>query len=127
VTDAAGYDRRALRRKAMIAHRGLDEATLEQATEFVRRAERSSAGGPRLDGSRITDVRLERWDEGRVAHALHVGPCSERGDVLGALHEAIESAGYRPRGRQHEIHLNDLRRTPPAELRTLIRQPVDRA
>jgi hypothetical protein len=118
--DLADHDlagRRAWRWKALIALPGLDAATFDQAVQLARRA-----GVPAID-----EVRFERWQEGRVAQALHVGPCTQQGSVLHAMHCAIEEAGYRPSGRRHEIHLNDLRRTPAANLRTLLRQPVEAA
>lgn len=43
------------------------------------------------------------------------------------LHAAIGAAGLRPRGRHHELYLGDPRRSAPARLRTLIRQPVEPA
>lgn len=69
-------------------------------------------------------VRLERLEEGRVAELLHVGPHDAEGPSIAALHEAIAAAGLRPRGRHHEIYLDDPRETAPEALRTVLRQPV---
>ena len=58
---------------------------------------------------------------------LHVGPYDAEGPVLDELHHTfIPGAGLRMSGRHHEIYLNDARRTDPARLRTILRQPVVR-
>lgn len=45
--------------------------------------------------------------------------------MLATLHqEVIPSRGLRPVGRHHEIYLSDFRRVPPANRRTILRQPV---
>jgi hypothetical protein len=71
-------------------------------------------------------ARLEyiRWAEGRCAQLLHIGPYAAEAPSIAALHEAIAEAGYRPRGRHHEIYLGDPRRSAPEKLRTIIRHPV---
>jgi hypothetical protein len=72
-------------------------------------------------------ARLEyiRWAEGRCAQLLHIGPYAAEAPSIAALHEAIAEAGYRPRGRHHEIYLGDPRRSAPEKLRTIIRHPVE--
>lgn len=69
-------------------------------------------------------LRVERFDEGRCAQVLHVGPYAEEGPTVAALHAFLAAEGYRLRGRHHEIYLGDPRRAEPSRLRTLIRQPV---
>jgi hypothetical protein len=69
-------------------------------------------------------VRWERYDEGRSAQVMHVGPYSEERPTIRGLHEFIADQGYRPRGKHHEIYLGDPRRAAPEKLRTIIRQPV---
>jgi hypothetical protein len=69
-------------------------------------------------------LRYERWAEGRCAQLLHVGPYADEGPAIARLHRAIAAAGYRPRGRHHEIYLGDPRRSAPEKLRTILRQPV---
>jgi hypothetical protein len=56
---------------------------------------------------------------------MHIGPYAEERPTIERLHLEIEKAGLRPRGRHHEIYLGDPRRTAPAKLRTVIRQPVE--
>jgi hypothetical protein len=70
-------------------------------------------------------VVLRRWAEGRCAQLLHVGPYSAEAANISRLHSFIEEHRLRPRGRHHEIYLSDPRRTTEANLRTIIRQPVE--
>lgn len=68
-------------------------------------------------------LRLEKFREGRAAQTMYVGPFAEEGPTITALHRFIEESGHRLAGRHHEIYLSDPRRTAPAKLRTIIRQP----
>jgi hypothetical protein len=54
---------------------------------------------------------------------LHVGPYSDEGPAIAALHAFIAEQGFKLGGRHHEIYLSDARRTAPARLRTILRQP----
>jgi len=70
-------------------------------------------------------VRFETYREGRSAQVLHVGSYDDEGPVLERLHrEFLPAHGLTPTGRHHEIYLSDPRRTEPARLRTVLRQPV---
>ena len=70
-------------------------------------------------------VRRERLAEGLSVQVLHVGPYDDEGPVLERLHrEVLPAHGFRPTGRHHEVYLSDARRTAPARLRTVLRQPV---
>ena len=72
-------------------------------------------------------VRFEHWAEGRCAQLLHVGPYASEGPSIDLLHREIAALGLRPHGRHHEIYLGDPRRSRPERLRTILRQPVERA
>ncbi|HEY0169072.1 MAG TPA: GyrI-like domain-containing protein [Jatrophihabitans sp.] len=70
-------------------------------------------------------IRFERWAEGRSAQILHVGSYDDEGATLERLHaEFLPAHGLAPRGRHHEIYLSDARKTEPAKLKTILRQPV---
>ena len=57
---------------------------------------------------------------------LHLGPFDDEGPVLARMHEEfIPAHGLRMTGKHHEIYLSDIRRTDPAKLRTILRQPVE--
>ncbi len=73
----------------------------------------------------VERVRLEGLDEGLCVQTLHVGPYDDEAPVLADLHDRfVPGQGLRLVGKHHEIYLNDVRRTDPARLRTILRQPV---
>jgi hypothetical protein len=75
-------------------------------------------------------ARLERFEEGRSAQILHVGPFSAEGPTIARLHAFIAEHGHTFDGRvqkHHEIYLSDPRRSVPERLRTIIRQPFSSA
>ncbi|MDN5765049.1 MAG: GyrI-like domain-containing protein [Humibacillus sp.] len=70
-------------------------------------------------------VRFEEYAEGRSAQILHVGSYDDEGPTLARLHdEFLPANGLVPSGRHHEIYLSDPRKTDPARLKTILRQPV---
>jgi hypothetical protein len=73
-------------------------------------------------------VRLEVLAEGRCVQTLHLGPYDDEAGTLARMHdEFIPANGLRMTGRHHEIYLSDARRVTPDKLRTILRQPVERA
>jgi hypothetical protein len=76
---------------------------------------------------RFPEVRFEKFAEGRAAQVMHVGPYAAEGPTIERLHRFIEEQGYKLRGKHHEIYLGDPRRSAPEKLRTIIRQPVEKA
>ncbi|MEN6409252.1 MAG: GyrI-like domain-containing protein [Anaerolineaceae bacterium] len=70
-------------------------------------------------------VRLERFEEGLCAQVMHIGPYAAEAPTIQALHAFIAAAGRTRRGKHHEIYLGDPRRTDPAKLRTILRQPAE--
>ncbi|HEX8347777.1 MAG TPA: GyrI-like domain-containing protein [Actinoplanes sp.] len=72
-------------------------------------------------------VRFEEYEEGTAVQILHVGSYDDEAPTLRRLHqEYMPAHGYTFNGRHHEIYLSDPRRTEPAKLRTVLRQPVKR-
>lgn len=70
-------------------------------------------------------LRSERYAEGRSVQILHLGSYDDEGPTLERLHrQFIPANGFAMSGRHHEIYLSDARRTEPARLRTILRQPV---
>ena len=55
---------------------------------------------------------------------LYLGPFSEEGPIIQRMHDVIHAAGKELHGKHHEIYLSDPRRTAPAKLRTILRQPM---
>ncbi len=75
----------------------------------------------------IDRVGLEEFHEGLSVQIMHIGPYAEEEPTIERLHEFIRGEGYRARGHHHEIYLSDPNRTAPERLKTIIRQPVEKA
>jgi hypothetical protein len=110
-------NRRGWRWRAMICQPSTVDADIAERAIAQVRAKRP--------GVALERVGFIRWAEGRCAQVLHIGPYSEETPTIVRLHDAIAAAGWRPRGRHHEIYLSDPRRTAPDRLRTILRQPID--
>lgn len=75
--------------------------------------------------SALDRLRFERFAEGRSVQILHVGSYDDEGPTLARLHdEYLPQHGLAPIGRHHEVYLSDPRKTEPAKLKTILRQPV---
>lgn len=78
-------------------------------------------------GDPPSSLRLESYVEGVSLQALYVGSYEHEGPVLARLYEEIMPVGgYEHNGLHHEIYLSDPRKTEPAKLKTILRQPVRR-
>lgn len=84
-----------------------------------------AAGCAKVPPEIASNLRVERFAEGRVAQVLHVGPYGDERPTIERMFAAIAAAGLRPRGRHHEIYLGNPQRSAPEKLRTLLRQPVE--
>ena len=94
----------------------IDHAKVAQAIAIQREKKPSSA---------LDLLRLETLDEGRSVQILHVGSYDDEAPVLRRLHEEyLPQNGFAPHAKHHEIYLSDARRTAPAKLKTILRQPV---
>lgn len=70
-------------------------------------------------------LRMLPLAEGKCVQILHIGPYDDEAPTLHRLHhEFLPDHGLTFNGDHHEIYLNDARRTDPAKLRTILRQPV---
>jgi hypothetical protein len=69
-------------------------------------------------------VALETLREGTAVEALHVGPYASEPLTVQAMRAFMAEHALRARGQHHEIYLGDPRRTAPARLKTILRQPV---
>ena len=74
--------------------------------------------------SSLDKMEFIELDEGLSAQILHIGPYADEGPSVEKLHKAIEENSYDFNGLHHEIYLNDIRRTAPEKLKTIIRQPL---
>ncbi len=74
----------------------------------------------------IDKVRFDVYDEGRAAQVMYVGAYADEGPTIAELHEFIAKQGgslQETNKHHHEIYLGDPRRSDPAKLKTIIRQP----
>lgn len=83
-----------------------------------------AAGRAKLDPVLAPSLRVESFDEGRVAQLLHVGPYAAERASIERLHAAVADAGLRLRDRHHELYLGNPGTSAPERLRTILRQPV---
>jgi hypothetical protein len=95
-----------------------DEATDDELARAL------AVGRAKLEPPFAASLRIERFDEGRVAQLLHVGPYAKERASIERLHAAVAAAGLHLRGRHHEIYLGNPRTSAPERLRTILRQPV---
>lgn len=73
-------------------------------------------------------LRRAALHEGLCLQTLHVGSYDDEAPVLARLHgEIMPAGGWTFAGPHHEIYLSDPRRTEPAKLKTVLRQPVRKA
>lgn len=93
----------------------ITRANIEAGFDEVRKKKNPAA---------LDRVRFETLDEGESVQTLYLGPFSEEGPVIQLMHDAIHAAGKQINGKHHEIYLSDPRRTAPAKLRTILRQPM---
>lgn len=71
-------------------------------------------------------LRLERYEEGKAAQIMHIGPYTEEGPTVQKLHDFIQKEGGvfdGHKNKHHEIYLSDPRKANPATLKTVTRQP----
>lgn len=76
-------------------------------------------------GNAPDTLRLGQLDEGKCLQVLHIGSYDDEGPILARLHDVeMPSRGLTFNGHHHEIYLGDPRRSDPARLKTILRQPV---
>jgi hypothetical protein len=75
----------------------------------------------------LSKLRFEKYDEGLSAQIMFIGPFADEGPTILRIHQFIKEKGLVLRGKHHEIYLSDMRRTAPEKLKTVIRQPAEKA
>lgn len=91
-----------------------------EVVETARAAARKKKDLPAIDA-----LAVRTLNEGRSVQILHLGSYDDEGPTLERLHRTyLTETGYAPNGHHHEIYLSDARRTEPAKLKTILRQPV---
>jgi hypothetical protein len=95
----------------------VDESLLAAAVADTLRAH------PELAAT-IARLHLATLEEGLCAQVEHVGSYDREEPTISHLYGWIERENLVPTGRHHEVYIGDPRRSEPARLRTIIRQPV---
>ncbi|MDI1465168.1 GyrI-like domain-containing protein [Catellatospora sp. KI3] len=81
--------------------------------------------GAKKDNPALSALRPLVLTEGRCVQILHVGSYDDEAPILDRLHRRyLPDHGLTWNGDHHEIYLSDARRTEPAKLKTVLRQPV---
>jgi len=97
------------------------------APDFINRELFSASvekAGKKL-GPPPESLRLETYEEGPSLQIMHIGGYDDEGPTLARLHrEVMPSQGFTFAGKHHEIYIGDPRKTEPAKLKTILRQPV---
>lgn len=75
----------------------------------------------------LEKIKLEKFEEGKAAQVLHIGPYSTEEPTITLLHKFVSEQGYKLRDKHHEIYLGDPRRSTQEKLKTIIRHPITKA
>ncbi|WP_257457137.1 GyrI-like domain-containing protein [Archangium lipolyticum] len=98
----------------------LTEEMVEAAIDAVARK--------RGENAALGKLRLFSLAEGTCVQILHIGSYDDETPTLERLHHRyLPDNGLAFNGDHHEIYLSDARRTAPARLKTILRQPVKAA
>ena len=82
---------------------------------------------PKVDVALLERVRFESLAEGMCVQFLHVGPYDGMDAALEKILAVAEVQGYViPARNAHDIYLNDVRKTKPENLKSIMRLPVVR-
>jgi hypothetical protein len=91
--------------------------------ELVEQARRKVL--PKVDSALLEEVRYESLVEGMCVQFLHIGPYEEMDAALEKMLAVAAAQGYAvPLRNTHDIYLNDIRKTRPENLKTVMRLPV---
>jgi hypothetical protein len=75
-------------------------------------------------GVEVSEVQLEKLNEGLCVQMLHVGPYDEERKTIALMLTLGQKEGLSFHGLHHEIYLSDPRRVAPQKLKTILRMPV---
>jgi hypothetical protein len=88
--------------------------------ETARASARKKKDLPAIDA-----ITIRTLTEGTSVQILHIGSYDDEAPILERLHRTyLPEHGLTANGDHHEIYLSDARRTSPAKLKTILRQPV---
>ena len=92
-------------------------------TELVDEARRKVQS--KVEADWLEKVRFEQYTEGTCVQFLHIGPYEGMDAALEKMLAVATGQGYvAPVRNTHDIYLNDVRKTNPANLKAVMRLPV---
>jgi len=97
----------------------MPDTVTEKLTQQAVRQVSEKKGLPR-----INDVSFITLNEGRCIQILHKGPFDKEPETLQRIEEFAKAHSLQKNGHHHEIYLSDMRKTEPAKLKTILREPV---
>jgi hypothetical protein len=78
----------------------------------------------------IEKARFEALDEGLCVQIMHIGPYSTEPETMKKIETFILKEGLKNKvgngGKHHEIYLSDPRKSKPENMKTVLRQPVEK-
>lgn len=72
----------------------------------------------------IKEIKFEKIDEGKCVQIMHTGPYSTEQETIAKIKGFIRENNYAENGSHHEIYISDPRKTIPAKMKTILRQPI---
>jgi hypothetical protein len=80
---------------------------------------------PKVEAALLEQVRFESFVEGMCVQFLHIGPYEGMDAALDKMLAVAELEGYVvPARNAHDVYLNDVRKTKPENLKSVMRLPV---
>jgi hypothetical protein len=79
------------------------------------------------DSPAAAKLRFGSFCEGLSIQTMHLGPYSEEPATIARMQAFAQENRLKYHGKHHEIYLGDPRRAQPEKLRTILRQPVEKA
>jgi len=95
----------------------VNSSLVEELREDVRK---------KKNPSMLENVRFETFQEGPAVQIMHIGPFADEAPKIDWMHTIAREQGYTLVGKHHEIYLNDLTKTAPERLKTILRQPISK-
>jgi len=82
------------------------------------------------DSPTLSKLRLAHFEEGLCVQVMHIGPYATEPATIENMRMFAQENGYRdrvgPNGKHHEIYLGDPRKADPANLKTVLRHPLEK-
>lgn len=76
----------------------------------------------------FSKVEFLTYDEGLCVQCLHIGSYNDEPKTVERMHAYMENEGYQlditDKRLHHEIYIDDVRKTEPASLKTILRHPI---